>query len=62
MAGRKYPPLKGIVKAPIGPNGEYVKILEVDENKNVTYFVPDDVRIAYVQGLLNEAAETLSKL
>lgn len=62
MAGKKYPPLNGTVKAPIGPNGTYVTILKVDETGNVTYMIPDEVRIPYVQGLLNEGAETLSKL
>jgi hypothetical protein len=61
MAGKKRQPLKGVVFAPIGPNGEQVKILEYCEGVT-TYFVPDEVRIAYAQDLLNRAAETLSKV
>lgn len=57
----KSKPLKGIVMAPIGPNGEPVPLLELCEGV-VTYLVPDEVRIAYAQGLLDRAAEMLSKL
>lgn len=61
MSGRKQKPLKAVVMAPIGPNGEHVKILEYCEGIT-TYFVPDEIRIAYAQGLLDRAAETLSKI
>ena len=54
-------PLKAIVNAPIGPGGSYVRILEYCEGK-VTYLVPDDVRIAFMNGLLEKAAEMLSKM
>lgn len=54
-------PLKAIVMAPIGPNGEHIPLLELCEGI-VTYLVPDEVRIAYAQGLLDRAAEMLSKL
>ena len=54
-------PLKAIVKAPIGPEGSYVPLLEYCEGV-VTYLVPDDVRIDYMNGLLERAAERLSKM
>ena len=54
-------PLKAIVNAPIGPGGSYVKILEYCEGE-VKYLVPDDVRIAFINGLLEKAAERLSKM
>lgn len=54
-------PLKAIVNAPIGPGGSYVKILEYCEGE-VKYLVPDDVRIAFMNGLLEKAAERLSKM
>lgn len=59
------PELRGRSMAPIGPNGEYVCICEVwrrgDELYSV-YPVPDEVRIAYCNGLLEKAAEMLSKM
>ena len=54
-------PLKAIVNAPIGPGGSYVKILEYCEGE-VKYLVPDEVRIAFMNGLLEKAAERLSKM
>lgn len=54
-------PLKAIVKAPIGPGGSYVPLLEYCEGV-VTYLVPDEVRIDYCNGLLEKAAERLSKM
>ena len=57
----KRQPLKAIVNAPIGPGGSYVRICEYCEGK-VTYLIPDEVRIAYMNGLLEKAAEMLSKL
>ena len=54
-------PLKAIVNAPIGPGGSYVKILEYCEGE-VKNLVPDDVRIAFMNGLLEKAAERLSKM
>ena len=54
-------PLKAIVKAPIGPGGSSVPLLEFCEGV-VTYLVPDEVRIAYCNGLLERAAEMLAKM
>ena len=54
-------PLKAIVNAPIGHGGSYIKILEYCEGK-VTYLVPDEIRIAFMNGLLEKAAEMLSKM
>lgn len=63
---RKWPtykrqPMKVIVNAPIGPGGSSVRICELC-NGEVTYLVPDEVRIAYCNGLLERAAETLAKM
>lgn len=57
----KSKPLKAVVFAPIGSGGEPVPLLEVCGGV-VTYLVPDEVRIAYAQGLLDKAAKMLSKL
>ncbi len=54
-------PLKAIVNAPIGPGGSYIPLLECCEGE-VKYLVPDDVRIAFMNGLLEKAAERLSKM
>ncbi len=59
------PVLVGVSKAPIGPNGEYVTICEVYRRGDeyiAVYPVPDDVRIPYLNGLLQRAADGLSKL
>lgn len=60
-SGHRGKPLKARVMAPIGPNGEHIPILEYC-NGVKTYLVPDEVRIAYLNGLLIQAAEMLSKL
>jgi hypothetical protein len=54
-------PLKARIFAPIGPDGTNIVIAEVCEGKT-TFLIPDEVRIPYMQGLLDEAAEALSKL
>ena len=59
------PVLIGVSKAPIGLGGEYVRICEVyrcgDQYYSV-YPVSDEVRIPYLNRLLEQAAEGLSKL
>lgn len=55
----------GVSKAPIGPDGEYVIICEVwrrGEEYYTVYPVPDEVRLPYLNGLLQRAADGLSKL
>lgn len=54
-------PLKANIYAPLGPDGSNILIAQFCEGK-VTYLIPDEVRILYMQGLLDKAAETLSKL
>ena len=59
------PVLIGVSNAPIGPGGEYVRICEVyrcgDQFYSV-YPVSDEVRIPYLNRLLEQAADRLSKL
>lgn len=54
-------PMKVVVNAPIGPGGSHVRICEFCEGV-VTYLVPDEVRIAYCNGLLERATEILAKM
>ena len=63
---QKWPTNKGqtmkvVVNAPIGPGGSHERICELCQGV-VTYLVPDEVRIAYCNGLLERAAEILSKM
>ncbi len=59
------PVLVGVSNAPIGPNGEYVRVCEVyrcGEQFYSVYPVSDEVRIPYLNRLLEQAAEGFSKL